>query len=133
MMDFVGHQKFDRLGIFTYSHEEKTHSYAMPDDVAEETKQQRANDVMELQASISEELNAEKIGKTMKILIDRKEGNHFIGRTEFDSPEVDNEVLLEAKYYLRVGDFVNAKIIGANAFDLIAEPVPKNDLSRIAH
>ena len=124
MMDFVEQQRFDRLGIFTYSHEEKTHAHTMDDNVAEETKQARANAVMELQESISEELNRKKVGQTYKVLIDRKEGGFFVGRTEHDSPEVDNEVLIPAEgQYLRIGDFVNAKIVDATAFDLHAEAV----------
>ncbi len=123
MMDFVERNRFERLGIFTYSHEEKTHAYTMDDNVPSEIKQERANAVMELQESIAEELNADKVGKTMKVLIDRKEGENYIGRTEFDSPEVDNEVLLPASNYHRIGDFVHAKIINATAFDLEAVPV----------
>jgi ribosomal protein S12 methylthiotransferase len=124
MMNFVEQQRFDRLGIFTYSHEEKTHAYTMDDNVAEETKQERANAVMQLQESISEELNQKKVGQTYKVLIDRAEGGFFVGRTEHDSPEVDNEVLIPAEdQYLRIGDFVNAKIVDATAFDLHAEVV----------
>ncbi len=123
MLDFVEKNEFERLGIFTYSHEENTHSYSLEDNVPEEIKQDRANAVMELQESISERLNQKKVGKTLKVLIDRKEGANYIGRTEYDSPEVDNEVLLSAKNYLRIGDFVQAKITSASAFDLEAEPV----------
>ena len=96
----------------------------MDDNVAEETKQERANAVMQLQESISEELNQKKVGQTYKVLIDRAEGGFFVGRTEHDSPEVDNEVLIPAEdQYLRIGDFVNAKIVDATAFDLHAEVV----------
>lgn len=124
MMKFVETSRFDRLGVFAYSHEENTHAYTMPDDVPEETKQERVAALMDLQQGISLELNQEKIGKVYKVLIDRKEGGSFYGRTEYDSPEVDNEVILDAKTkYLRIGDFANAKITGASEFDLVAEPV----------
>jgi ribosomal protein S12 methylthiotransferase len=124
MMKFVETSRFDRLGVFAYSHEENTHAYSLADDVPEETKQERVEAVMGLQQGISLELNQEKIGKTFKILIDRKEGGSFYGRTEFDSPDVDNEVILNAtKNYLRIGDFVNAKVVSATEFDLQAEPV----------
>ncbi len=124
MMKFVETSRFDRLGVFPYSHEDNTHSYSLKDDVSEKTKQERVDQLMELQQGISLELNQQKIGNTFKVLIDRKEGGNFYGRTEFDSPEVDNEVILDAKQnYLRVGDFVMAKITGASEFDLIAEPV----------
>jgi ribosomal protein S12 methylthiotransferase len=96
----------------------------MKDDIPQEVKQERANQVMDLQERISLELNEEKIGKTFKVLIDRKEGGDFIGRTEFDSPEVDNEVIISAeKNYLRVGDFANILINDATEFDLFGEPV----------
>jgi ribosomal protein S12 methylthiotransferase len=124
MMKFVETSRFDRLGVFPYSHEDNTHSYSLKDDVSEKTKQERVDQLMELQQGISLELNQQKIGNTFKVLIDRKEGGNFYGRTEFDSPEVDNEVILDAKQnYLRVGDFVMTKITGASEFDLIAEPV----------
>jgi ribosomal protein S12 methylthiotransferase len=119
LKDFVEKNRFDRLGIFTYSHEEDTHSFSMKDDVPEKVKQQRANAIMEIQEGISMELNQEKIGNTYKVLVDRKEGGEFIGRTESDSPEVDNEVIIEAKEYLRIGDFVNVKITDASAFELM--------------
>jgi ribosomal protein S12 methylthiotransferase len=110
MMKFVETSRFDRLGVFPYSHEDNTHSYSLKDDVSEKTKQERVDQLMELQQGISLELNQQKIGNTFKVLIDRKEGGNFYGRTEFDSPEVDNEVILDAKQnYLRVGDFVMAK------------------------
>jgi len=119
MMNFVEKSRFDRLGIFSYSHEESTHSYSLPDDVPAEVKQQRLEDVMALQEGISLELNSQKIGKTFKVLVDRKEGGNFIGRTEHDSPEVDNEVIIESPGdYLRLGDFVNVFITGATEFDL---------------
>ncbi len=124
MLDFVTHNRFERLGIFPYSHEENTHAYSFEDNVPEEVKQARANTVMEEQEKISYELNQEKIGKTFKVLIDRKEGGSYIGRTEFDSPEVDNEVIINAeKSYLRVGDFVNVKINDATEFDLYGETI----------
>jgi ribosomal protein S12 methylthiotransferase len=124
MMKFVETSRFDRLGVFAYSHEENTHAYSFTDDVPEGTKQERVEAVMGLQQGISLELNQEKIGKTYKVLIDRKEGGSFYGRTEFDSPDVDNEIILNAtKNYLRIGDFINAKVISATEFDLMAEPV----------
>lgn len=122
MADFVERMRFERLGIFTYSHEESTHAFTMADDVPEEVKQERANEIMEIQEGISWELNQEKIGKTFKVLIDRKESGNFIGRTEYDSPEVDNEVLIDAsRHYLRVGDFADIKITEATEFDLYGE------------
>ncbi len=121
MMDFVAHTRFDRLGIFSYSHEENTHSHSMTDDVPPEIKQERLDSVMELQQGISLELNQLKIGKTLKVLVDRKESGKFIGRTEFDSPEVDNEVIIKSKSYLRLGDFVPVKISSATEFDLTGE------------
>ena len=123
MMRFVETSRFDRLGVFAYSHEENTHAYSYTDNVSEETKQERVESVMGLQQGISLELNQAKIGKTYKVLIDRKEGGNFYGRTEFDSPDVDNEVILDATdKYLRIGDFVQAKITAASEFDLMAEP-----------
>ncbi len=119
LKDFVEKNRFDRLGIFTYSHEEDTHSHSMKDDVPPKVKEQRANAIMEIQEGISLELNQEKIGKIYKVLVDRKEGGDFIGRSEYDSPEVDNEVIISSKDYLRIGDFVNVKITDASAFDLI--------------
>ena len=119
MMGFVERSRFDRLGVFSYSHEDDTHSHSMPDDVPASIKQERVDTIMELQQGISLELNQAKIGKTFKTLIDRKEGGTFIGRTEFDSPEVDNEVIIESKEnYLRIGDFVNVKVNTATEFDL---------------
>jgi ribosomal protein S12 methylthiotransferase len=124
LKNWVEEMRFERLGCFTYSHEENTHAYLLEDDVAEEVKQDRATQIMDIQAQISWELNQEKIGQTFKCVIDRKEGDHFVGRTEFDSPDVDNEVLIDAsKFYLKTGDFVNLKIIDATEFDLYAEPV----------
>lgn len=123
LKNWVSEMRFERLGCFAYSHEENTHAYTLEDDVPEEVKQARAAEIMDIQAQISWELNQEKIGQTFKCIIDRKEGNHFIGRTEFDSPDVDNEVLIDAsKFYLKTGDFVNIKIQEATEFDLYGEP-----------
>ena len=124
MMDFVEKNRFERLGVFTYSHEEDTHSYTMKDDVPNEVKQQRLEAIMELQEGISEEINAEKVGKKYRVLIDRFEGGQYVGRTEHDSPEVDNEVLINSDNgYLRVGDFCEVVITSASAFDLYAKPI----------
>ncbi|RUA15332.1 MAG: 30S ribosomal protein S12 methylthiotransferase RimO [Flavobacteriia bacterium] len=124
LRDWVKEMRFERLGCFTYSHEENTHAYSLEDDVPEEVKQQRANEIMEIQSQISWELNQEKIGKTFQCIIDRKEGNHFVGRTEFDSPDVDNEVLIDAtKHYVKIGDFTTIEIIDASDFDLYGVPV----------
>ena len=124
LKDFVKAMRFDRLGCFTYSHEENTSAYELADDVPEEVKLQRANEIMELQSQISWELNQEKVGKTFRCLIDRKEGNYFVGRTEYDSPDVDNEVLIDAKkHYVKIGDFTDVKIIEAADYDLYGEPV----------
>ncbi|MFS4494045.1 30S ribosomal protein S12 methylthiotransferase RimO [Maribacter sp. 2308TA10-17] len=121
---WVEEMRFERLGCFTYSHEENTHAYNLEDDVPEEVKQDRANEIMEIQSQISWELNQQKIGKTFRCIIDRKEGNYFVGRTEFDSPDVDNEVMVDAtKYYLKQGEFVDLKVIEAADFDLYAEPL----------
>lgn len=119
MYDWVERSRFDRLGIFTYSHEDNTHAFQFNDDVPQKIKQERADVIMELQSGISYELNQLKVGQTFKTLIDRAEGNYFIGRTEFDSPEVDNEVLLDkSKEYVRIGDFVDVTINSADHFDL---------------
>ncbi len=124
MKAWVQEQKFDRLGCFTYSHEENTHAYNLEDDVPEEVKQQRVEEIMEIQSQISYDLNQEKIGKQFRVMIDRKEGENFIGRTEYDSPDVDNEVLISAiDTYLPVGDFVNVEIIEAYEFDLIGKVI----------
>ena len=120
---WVAEMRFDRLGCFAYSHEENTQAYSLEDNVPQEIKQQRLNEIMELQSQISWELNQEKVGKTFRCIIDRKEGNHFVGRTEFDSPDVDNEVLVDAKqHYLKVGDYASLTIIEAHDYDLIAIP-----------
>jgi len=124
MRDWVQEMKFERLGCFTYSHEENTHAYLLEDNVPEEVKQARAAEIMDLQSQISWDLNQEKVGQTFKCIIDRKEGQYFIGRTEFDSPDVDNEVLIDAsKFYVKTGDFINVKIIEATEFDLYGEPI----------
>ncbi|MDO6605405.1 30S ribosomal protein S12 methylthiotransferase RimO [Arenibacter palladensis] len=124
LKSWVEEMRFERLGCFTYSHEENTHAYNLVDDVPEEVKQQRASEIMELQSQISWELNQEKVGKTLRCIIDRKEGKYFVGRSEFDSPDVDNEVLVDAaKHYLKVGEFVDLHIFEAADFDLYGEPI----------
>ena len=124
LKEFVKEMRFDRLGCFTYSHEENTAAYDLADDVPEEVKIARANEIMDLQSQISWELNQQKVGKTFRCLIDRKEGNYFVGRTEYDSPDVDNEVLIDAKkHYVKIGDFAEVKIIDAADYDLYGEPV----------
>ena len=125
MYDWVENSRFDRLGIFTYSHEENTHAFNVEDDVPAEVKKERADAIMELQAGISYELNQEKIGKTFKVLFDKIDGEYFVGRTEFDSPEVDNEVLVkrDEDVYVRMGDFANIKITSADHYDLYGEVV----------
>lgn len=121
---WVTEMRFERLGCFTYSHEENTHAYNLVDDVPEDVKQERANEIMEIQSQISWELNQQKIGQEFKVVIDRKEGNYFVGRTEFDSPDVDNEVLIDAaKTYLKTGEFATVKVTEAADFDLYAEVV----------
>jgi len=121
---WVEAMRFERLGCFTYSHEENTHAFNLEDDVPEEVKMARANEIMEIQSQISWELNQAKIGETFKVVIDRKEGEYFVGRTEFDSPDVDNEVLIEAsKTYLKTGEFATVKVTEAADFDLYAEVV----------
>jgi ribosomal protein S12 methylthiotransferase len=124
MYDFVENMQFDRLGIFTYSHEENTHAYNFEDDVHEDEKRRRADAIMELQSGISYELNQRKVGKTFKVLFDRAEGDYFIGRTEFDSPEVDNEVLIKkSEHYVRIGDFALVEITSADHYDLYGKVV----------
>jgi len=123
LRDWVQEMRFERLGVFAYSHEENTTAANLEDNVPEEVKQQRVNDIMELQSQISFELNEEKVDKVFKVLIDRKDGNQFVGRTEFDSPDVDNEVLIDAtKHYVQVGKFAEIKITSATEFDLYGEP-----------
>jgi len=122
LKEWVKKTKFDRLGCFTYSHEENTGAYSLNDDVPQELKNERLNEIMEIQSQISWELNQRKIGKNFKVLIDRKRGSYYVGRTQYDSPDVDNEVLISAdSSFLRVGEFVDVKIIEASDFDLYAE------------
>jgi ribosomal protein S12 methylthiotransferase len=124
LKQWVKEMRFERLGCFTYSHEENTHAFNLEDDVPQEVKQERANEIMEIQSQISWELNQTKIGKEFKVVIDRKEGDYFVGRTEFDSPDVDNEVLIDAtKIYLKTGEFTTVKITDAADFDLYGEVV----------
>ncbi|HUH25699.1 MAG TPA: 30S ribosomal protein S12 methylthiotransferase RimO [Flavobacterium sp.] len=126
LKNWVKEMRFERLGCFTYSHEENTHAYLLEDNIPQEIKQARANEIMDIQAQISWELNQEKIGQTFRCIIDRKEGNYFVGRTEFDSPDVDNEVLIDAtKHYIKVGDFAEIEIFDATEFDLYGTPVLK--------
>ena len=120
---FVERMRFDRLGIFNYSHEENTHAYSVEDNVPEDVKQERSDEIMALQQGISEELNQAKIGQTFKVMVDRKESGFFVGRTEHDSPEVDNEVLIPAEQFARQGDFVQVKINKAEEFDLYGDIV----------
>ena len=121
--DFVERMRFDRLGVFAYSHEDDTHSFSMPDDIPADIKQERVEELMDVQQGISQELNQQKIGNTYKVLFDRKEGGYFIGRTEADSPEVDNEVLVSAAQYVRLGDFADVRIDRAEEFDLYGDVV----------
>lgn len=124
LLDWVKEMRFERLGVFTYSHEENTHAYLLEDNIPDEEKQRRAELVMEVQQDISLEKNQELIGRTLKVLIDRKEGDNYVGRTEYDSVEVDNEVLIPVdENYLRVGDFVNVEITDAEHFDLFGQVV----------
>ena len=124
LRDWVQEMRFERLGCFTYSHEENTHAYTLEDDVPQDVKMERANAIMEIQSHISWELNQQKIGQEFSVIIDRKEGGYYVGRTEFDSPDVDNEVLINAEEgYLRTGEFFTVKITGAEDFDLYAEVV----------
>ena len=127
MLNFVERSRFERMGVFTYSHEEQTHAYQFEDDVPEKVKQQRADALMELQAGISWDINQSRVGKTLNVLIDRIEGGKYIGRTEYDSPEVDNEVIITSEDRpLRLGDFVPVKITEATEFDLYGCPVLTN-------
>lgn len=124
LKQFVKDSKFERMGCFAYSHEENTSAFDLLDNVPEEVKQKRVADLMEVQAQISFDLNQEKVGKVFKCIFDRKEGDYFIGRTEFDSPDVDNDVLVDVtKHYIQIGQFVNIKITEATDFDLYGEPV----------
>jgi ribosomal protein S12 methylthiotransferase len=124
LYDFVEQSRFDRLGIFTYSHEESTHAYSLEDNVPAEVKQERADAIMELQQGISMELNEARVGQTYKVLFDRKESGYYVGRTQYDSPEVDNEVLVPAtNHYIRLGEFANVRITESTDFDLYGEVV----------
>ena len=124
LKEWVKEMRFERLGCFTYSHEENTYAHNLVDDVPEEEKQRRSSEIMDIQSQISWELNQEKVGETYRCIIDRKEGNFFVGRSEMDSPDVDNEVLVDAtKYYLKQGEYVDLKITDAADFDLYAEPI----------
>ena len=124
LKQWVTDQRFERLGCFTYSHEENTHAYNLEDDVPEEVKMARANEIMEIQSQISWELNQAKIGQEFRVVIDRKEGNYFVGRTEFDSPDVDNEVLIPAgDNYLRTGEYYQVRVNDAADFDLYAQVI----------
>ena len=124
LKNWVKTMRFERLGCFTYSHEENTHAHQLADNVPEEVKQDRSNEIMEIQSQIAWEHNQSCIGKTYRCLIDRKEGNHFVARTFMDSPDVDNEVLIEAsEYYLKQGAFSNIMITEASDYDLIGIPV----------
>tara|TARA_X000001036_G_C20687534_1_gene808237 strand:+ start:748 stop:2070 length:1323 start_codon:yes stop_codon:yes gene_type:complete len=121
---WVKQMRFERLGCFTYSHEENTHAYNLEDDVPQEVKQKRANKIMKIQSEISWEQNQKKVGKIYRCVIDRKQGDYFVGRTEIDSPDIDNEVLIDAKkYYLKTGDFANLLIFKATDFDLYGKLV----------
>ncbi|MGD1848138.1 MAG: 30S ribosomal protein S12 methylthiotransferase RimO [Salibacteraceae bacterium] len=123
MLRWVESYRFDRLGIFPYSHEENTSAFAMEDDVPEFVKQERAEAVMEIQSGISWDQNQRKVGETLQVLVDKVDGDRFVGRTEFDSPEVDNEVLLPSGTYARIGDFIPVKITSAEHYDLFGTPV----------
>ncbi len=122
LVNWVEAMRFDRLGVFTYSHEENTHAFALKDDVPARTKKKRADEIMEAQSHISLELNEEKVGRVFKTLIDKVEGDYYIGRTQFDSPEVDNEVVIpKSEGYLRIGDFAEIEIVRAEHYDLIGK------------
>ncbi len=124
MLEWVAEMRFDRLGVFAYSHEEDTHAHKFEDDVPEKLKQKRADEIMELQSGISHEINLQKVGSTFRVMIDRIEGDSYIGRTEFDSPEVDNEVIIpKSSGYARIGDFADVKITDAEPYDLFGELV----------
>lgn len=124
LKQWVRDQRFDRLGCFTYSHEENTTAFVLEDNIPDEIKQKRVEEIMEIQQQISWEKNQEKVGKVFKCIFDRKEGDYFVGRTEYDSPDVDNTVLVPAKdVYISIGDFANVRIISAEDYDLIGELV----------
>jgi ribosomal protein S12 methylthiotransferase len=124
LIAWIAETKFDRLGVFTYSHEENTHAFSLEDTIPQEVKQSRAEEIMLLQQQLSGELNVRKIGKTFRVIFDKKEGPFFVGRTEVDSPEIDNEVLVDAKNnYVRIGDFSEVKITAAGEYDLTGEVI----------
>lgn len=123
MVEFITKAKFERLGVFTYSHEDGTHSYSLPDNVEEAIKEARAAQVMQVQEGISMQINQARINQICRVLVDRREGGIYFGRTEQDSPEVDNEVIIQTESQLQVGDFVTVKITDATEFDLIATPL----------
>lgn len=131
LTEWIDEMKFDRAGAFTYSHEENTHGFKSVDDVPEKVKKLRAQKLMEVQCEISNKLNKKKVGQTLRVLFDRMEGGYFIGRTEHDSPEVDNEVLVKANKntYLRIGDFADIKITAAEDYDLYGEPVKSGNIA----
>ena len=134
LCDFIKWARFDRLGVFQYSHEEDTSAYLLEDDVPQDVKEDRARRLMEVQRQISLEKNAEKVGKTIKVLFDRKEGHWFVGRTEADSPEVDNEVLVDAReQFVRIGDFAMVKIVEASDYDLFGNPVKSPEDNQTSH
>ena len=120
---FLQRQRFDRVGIFAYSHEEGTSAFDLKDNVSPDEKESRAQDIMELQQEISYEKNAEKVKKVYKVIIDKKEAGRYLGRTEFDSVEVDNEVVVHSRKQLPIGEFVNVKITKAYDYDLEGEVV----------
>ena len=129
LKQWVKAMRFERLGCFTYSHEENTHAHQLEDNVPQEVKQERANEIMKIQSEISWEQNQKKVGKIYQCVIDRKQGDYFVGRTEIDSPDVDNEVLIDAKkYYLKLGDFTDVEITDATDFDLYGIPIKTNPL-----
>jgi ribosomal protein S12 methylthiotransferase len=129
LKQWVKAMRFERLGCFTYSHEENTHAHQLEDNVPQQVKQERANEIMKIQSEISWEQNQKKLGKIYRCVIDRKQGEHFVGRTEIDSPDVDNEVLIDAKkYYLKLGDFNDVEITDATDFDLYGIPIKNNPL-----
>jgi ribosomal protein S12 methylthiotransferase len=121
--EFLQEHRFDRVGIFSYSHEENTSAHALEDNIPQEEKEARAQEIMEVQQEISLEKNQEKVGKTFKVIIDKKEAGRYIGRTEFDSVEVDNEVVIQSTKKLPIGEFVNVKITKAYDYDIEGEVV----------
>jgi ribosomal protein S12 methylthiotransferase len=124
LKQWVAASRFDRLGVFAYSHEDDTHAASLTDDISDEEKQSRVAEIMELQAGISFELNQEKVGKVFKCIFDREEGGYYIGRTQYDSPDVDNEVLVASdQHFINLGHFIDVKITEASDFDLVGEVV----------